>query len=1053
MKTKMNQFNASSTLKYIRNLFLFITTGFLLQGANNTEDSYKTQFNVSYEKLRNEFQNPPVISRLSCFWLWLNSNITKECITQDLEAMKSNGYGGAVVFDVNSSSFNVALKTEPGPEFLSDEWLELFAHAIKEADRLDLELSLNVVSGWNPGGPTVTPEYALKTITFSDTVVKGPGKLKTELPLPPNRLLYEDLIVHAVKNLPEVENTASGIKHIGLKTLEERFGARGIYPLHRLREEYDNSVSAILKEDLIDITNNFKDGKLTWDVPEGSWTIIRYGMTNTGVQVSSVSDGWEGLSMDHLSKEALLQFNEEVISKLINTAKSAGNSLKYLFTDSWEMGVANWTDHFMDEFKKRRGYEMTPYMPVLTNRIVGSREISNRFLHDFRRTVSDLVAEEHYQTFSEIANRNGLLAQPESGGPHAAPIDAIQTMKYNDIPMGEFWVRSNTHRVEDDSRLYGKQSASVAHIYGKRYVAAEGPTSIGPFWERPPKDCKNVIDRIFCSGVNKIVWCHYTTSPDEFGEPGNTFFAGTHLNRHVTWWDESKAFIEYMNRSSSLLSQGLFKADALYYYGDDSPNFVFLKEEVTDLGKGYDWDKCSYDLLLEKVKIVNGRITLPDGMNYSILVLPDEKAIKAELLVKLKELVKQGMVLVGPKPERATGLKNYPDSDNMVKSVADEMWGNTDGKSITVNNYGKGKVFWGITPEEVLQLLNIQPDFDFLSSYPDTHLDYIHRYTSTEDIYFIVNRLARHGINDTQYRYLTDLPDRYEEVLCKFRVTGKVPELWNPMTGEIKEIAVYYEENGYTHIPLNFEPEGSLFIVFRNSKQNEHIQKIEKDGINVFPEMNLAVALLPNFNIFRNNNSVTAEFLLPGTWTMHWSDGSVTEINELEPNFSKTIGSPWQVTFIKNWGPQEKLTMDSLKSWSDFQDERIKYYSGSAGYSNSFTLNQDEINEKTILLDLGNVQEIASVTINGQDAGVTWIAPFKLNITPYVKEGQNNVVVTVTNSWVNRLIGDSYLPIEKRNTRTNVIKFEGEHKESYIRKSGLLSQVELIFQNQILFQL
>lgn len=1038
------------------NYWYFIAAVILLFfiSCNNTphpdsdSNQYATQFNVSYSQLLEEFQTPPNSAKIRAYWWWLNSNVTKDCITKDLEAMKDNGYGGAIIFDAGSSNYKVAKKTEAGPAFLSEEWLSLFAHAIKEADRLGLEISINVQSGWNPGGPLVTPDLAMKKITFSDTIVKGPGKISALLPKPPANQFYQDLKVQAVRNLKEAETT-SGIRHHGIKTLEERIGFKGIYPLHHLREISDEDTPGLSENDITDITSFFENGRLSWDIPKGSWTIIRYGMTNTGVKVSTASDGWGGLSLDHLNQVALMQFNKDVISKLIQTAKAAGNSLKFIHTDSWEMGVANWTDDFMEEFRSRRGYNMTPYLPVLTSRIVKNREASNRFLHDFRRTVADLVAEEFYHPFSEIAYQNNLFTHPESGGPHSAPIDAIQTMKFNDVPMGEFWVRSNTHRVKDAERLAVKQSASVAHIYGKRFVAAEGPTSIGPQWERPPKDCKNVIDRIFCSGVNRIVWHTFTASPDEYGEPGNSYFAGTHLNRHVTWWNEAKAFIEYMNRTSSMLSQGLFKADALYYYGDDAPNFVFLKEEVTDLDRGYDWDKCSYDILLEKVKIIDGRITLPDGMNYSILVLPDEKAIKTELLEKLQELVKQGMILVGPKPEKATGLRNYPESDNMVKSVADEMWGNIDGKNVTMNNYGKGKVFWGIKPGEVLQSLNIQPDFDFQSTYPDTHLDYIHRYTSTEEIYFVVNRLARHGINDTQYRYLTDLPDRYEETVCKFRVTGKVPELWNPITGEIQEIAVYYEENGYTHIPLHFEPEGSLFIVFRDSKQTKHIQKIEKDGVNVFPELNLPVSEFPAYNISRDNNEVSAKILHSGNWELQWSDGSVSSFNEKEPKFSQLIDSPWTVTFDKHWGPQEKLTMDSLKSWSNFQDERIKYYSGSADYSNSFTLNNEEIKNKTICLDLGNVQEIASVKINGENAGITWIAPFILNITPYIKEGQNSVVITVTNSWVNRLIGDSYLPPEKRHTRTNVIKFEGDDRESHIRKSGLTDGVKMIISNKI----
>ncbi len=1009
---------------------------------DNDRTEYRTSTNIEAD-----FLNPPDYARIRAYWWWLNSNVTKNCITLDLEAMKANGYGGAIIFDAGSSNYTVAKKTDAGPAFLSDKWLEMFAHAIKEADRLNLEISINVQSGWNPGGPSVTPENALKKITWSETNITGPGKITVDLPEPPSKLLYKDILVQAVRNNPAKGDTL-GIKNYKIKILEERIGWSGIYPLYKLREDYKETANAILNKDIIDVTPYFREGKLTWNAPDGKWTIIRYGMTCTGVKVSTASDGWDGLSMDHLNKDALLQYNKDVISKLITTAQNAGNSLKFIHTDSWEMGVANWTRDFIDKFKKLRGYDIEPYLPVLTNRIVGSRDISNRFLHDFRRTVGDLVADEFYQTFSDIAHQNGIGTHPESGGPHSAPIDAIKTMGTNDIPMGEYWIRSNTHRVTDAERLCVKQSASVAHIYGKQFVAAEGPTSIGPQWERPPKDCKNVIDQIFCSGVNRIVWHTFTASPDEYGDPGIEYFAGTHLNRHVTWWNQSKTFIDYLNRCSFMLSQGLFNADVLYYYGDDTPNFVFLKDEVTDLDFGYDWDKCSLDVLLNRVKILNGRIILPDGMSYALLVLPEGKALNLELLKKLEKFVQEGLVLVGPRPEKATGLTGFPQSDREVQKIAGRLWGNMDGVRVKENNVGKGRVVWGMTPSEVLKSMGIKPDFGFSGTFNDSQLDYIHRSTDKEEIYFVVNRLARHGINDTKYRYLTDLPDRYEEVVCKFRVIGRVPELWDPMTGEMKKISVYKEENGYTYVPLHLNPEGSVFVVFKNLKNNRHIERVQKNGQDIFPK---SIAEASQFSVFESLNKedlTIARVTQPGTYTLKWSDGTLSSFTEENPISKRSISSSLSLKFNKPWGPSEPIKLNSLKSWTEFNDEKIKYYSGSADYSGTFNLIKTDISNKKIYLDLGNVQEIAEVRINDRFAGVSWIAPFILDITGLVKEGVNGLTITVVNSWTNRLIGDSYFPKEKRVTRTNILKFEGDDKEEFLRKSGLTSEVQIILINE-----
>jgi len=1016
-------------------------------GKKPAEESSGMKKEVSSD-LRADFINPPDYAGLRAFWWWLNSNVTEDCITKDLEAMKTNGYGGAIIFDAGSSNYAVAHKTEPGPAFLSDRWMELYRHAIREADRLGLELTINVQSGWNPGGPSVTPENAMKKITWSETDITGPGKINISLPDPPSRLFYQDILVQAVKKHPENIDTL-GIKNFGIKILQDRIGWSGIYPLYILREDFESEPANPLKpEDIIDVTKYFKEGNLSWDAPGGEWTIIRFGMTCTGVKVSTASDGWDGLSMDHLNKNALLQYNDDVISKLINTAQEAGNSLKFIHTDSWEMGVANWTQGFEGKFREMHGYDMTDYMPVLTNRIVGNRDISNRFLHDFRRTVSDLIADEFYRTFTDIAHEKGIYTHPESGGPHSAPIDAIKTMGYNDVPMGEFWVRSNTHRVSDAQRLCVKQSASVAHIYGKQFVAAEGPTSIGPQWERPPKDCKNVIDRIFCSGINRIVWHTFTASDDKNGEPGNEYFAGTHFNRHVTWWKQSESFVKYMKRCSFMLSQGLFVADALYYYGDDTPNFVFLKEEVTDLGFGYDWDKCSLDVLLNRVRIENGKIVLPDGMKYSVLVLPDEKALNLELLKKLEKFVRAGLVLIGPKPEKATGLRGYPKSDAELHKIAERLWGDIDGNRVKENKVGNGTVIWGMTPSETLKLMGIEPDFGFSSATDSAQLEYIHRSTGKEEIYFVVNRLARHGIYDTRYRYLTDLPDRYETVVCKFRVTGKIPELWDPMTGETRSISVYKEEGGFTYVPLHLNPEGSVFVVFRDQQPGKHLTAIEKDGREIFPDAGMTASKFPAIECFNADGKTVARISQPGTYALQWSDGSENSITEESPLNEYPVSSMVDLRFVNPWGPAETLKLEDLKSWTEFKDKKIRYYSGPGEYSMTFNLEKESMNGKRVLLDLGNVQEIAEVWINNNHAGVCWIAPFILDITGFVNAGENKVTVTVVNSWVNRLIGDSYLSQEQRVTRTNVKKFEGADKEDLIRKSGLIGDVKVIMMNE-----
>lgn len=1001
---------------------------------------------ISVQELNRGFRNPPPESGLRCYWWWLNSMATKESITRDLEEMKAKGYGGASLVDAGSSSYQVARKTEAGPVFMSPAWMELYQHAVREAGRIGIELSVNVQSGWNPGAPSVTPELALKKLVYTETPVHGGQKVSLELPRPEEKLLYRDVMVQAIpapaKDSP-VKDEA--ILNWSKKSFNKAMGWQGIYPLHELREGFDKPVegNVIRKEDIIDLTACFDGTTLSWDAPAGDWLVIRYGWTCTGAKTSTTSDGWSGLSLDHLNPDAFELFRQTVIQPLIEAAKEAGNSVKFLQTDSWEMGVVNWTNRFPEEFRKFRGYELNSFMPVMTGRVVESQEISNRFLHDVRKTVGDCVAEYHYRLFYELAHQNGMGIHPESGGPHSAPVDALRVMGISDFPQGEFWARSNTHRVSDAARLAVKQSACVAHTNGKRFVAAEGPTSIGPQWERSPKDLKANIDRIFCSGVNRIVWHTFTSSPKEFGLPGNEYFAGTHLNPNVTWWKQAGDFISYLNRCSYLLQQGLFVADVLYYYGDDVPNFVFLEEEYPELNFGYDWDKCSKDVILNRASVENGRIMLPDGMSYRVLVLAPEQEIDLKVLEKVERLVREGATVIAPRPRRTSGLTGYPGSDHKLNALAEKMWGRINGKEITENNYGKGRVIWGKPVNEVLASLGTAPDFSFRSPDPKTALDYIHRKTAGADYYFVVNRFGRKGIDDFEYRYLTGLPDRFEQVECSFRVTGKVPQLWDPQTGEIRDIRTWLEENGRTVVPLHLKPEGSVFVVFREEQPSRHVTGVRKDGTELFPGNTAPAKPWPLFETSGSGKDWQLTAPEAGTYILQWSDGKTSTARVQEPIRKIPLEGSWTISFDPEWGAPAVVSTDQLKSWTDFEEEGIRYYSGTAVYEKAFTADLGKMKGKRVFLNLGNLHEMAAVVLNGHRFGLNWTAPSIIDVTEYLLKEENQLQVEVTNLWPNRLIGDNKLPLEKRFTRTNINKFEAADAESLLRVSGLLGPVQL----------
>jgi len=1015
--------------------------------AQKLDYSLHTSDTLPYAAIRKGFVTPPAEARLRCYWWWLNSMATKESITRDLEQMKAKGYGGASIVDAGSSNYTVAYKTKAGAVFMSPDWMELYKHAVKEAQRLGIELSVNVQSGWNPGGPTITPELALKAIVYSELTVEGGRNIQVTLPQPPSKLVYSDIVVQAFKQPAGMPLKDSGIQNWGIKSFNQSFGFRGTYPLYKLREEYPGAENreGIKKEEIIDLTAQCRDGVLTWEAPEGTWTIVRYGWTCTGASTSTNSDGWSGLSLDHLNPLAFKKFSDDVIIPLIRTARSAGNSVHFLQTDSWEMGNVGWTNNFPVEFKKFRGYDLWPYLPVLAGRIVGTVDQSDRFLHDYRQTVGDCIASYHYQLFSDLAHANGMGIHPESGGPHSAPVDALKVMAISDFPQGEFWATSNTHRIKDDERLAVKQSASVAHTNGKRFVAAEGPTTIGPQWERAPRELKANIDRVFCSGVNRIVWHTFTSSPKEFGLPGNEYFAGTHLNPNVTWWKQAGDFIRYLNRCSYLLSQGLFVADVLYYYGDDVPSFVFIKEDIKDLAFGHDWDKCSKEALLNRSSVKGGKLIFPDGTSYRLLVLPNENAIDLTLLRKLEVLVKEGLTIVAPRPVRSTSLTGFPAADNEINAIAARMWGKIDGAAITENSYGKGKVIFGKDVNSILRELQVQPDFAFTSPRESTVLDYIHRTGKGMDIYFVANRFGKKGINDLEFRYDPSLPDRCEQVECAFRVKGMTPELWDPMTGQVQEIVTWREENGTTLIPLYLEPEGAQFIVFRKKAPSLHVIKLFKDSRSLFPGNEYKDAEKPMIEFIKTAAGTSSIIAAPGNYTLAWSNGNTSTVSCTQPNVVLPIAGAWQISFDTAWGGPAQVQADTLQSWTAFNDTGIKYYSGTAEYKKRFNVSGGDLKGKKAVLDLGNVLEMASVTINGHKMAVRWCAPFRWDITPYIQAGDNRLEVKVVNLWPNRLIGDSRLPQEQRRTQTNIKKFEQPGSEKYLRESGLLGPVRVEF--------
>ncbi len=667
--------------------------------------------NSGTDRLETAFLNPPDSARPWVYWFWLNSNITREGITADLEAMKAAGIGGVLIMEVDQGA-------PVGPvAFASPQWLDLFNHVLSEADRLGLEVNMNNDAGWNgSGGPWVKVEQSMQKITTSETSTEGPRPFREKLPQPQAVAnYYRDINVLAFPTpvgntrIPDIGDKAAYSP--GLSAMQ----APALWPEPAAEE-------VIAPSQLIDLTAKMDgEGMLTWDVPAGKWTILRIGHTTTGKENHPTPASGSGFECDKMSKEAAETHFAGLMGKIIERCGPlVGKSLVATHIDSWENGSQNWTPSFREEFRQRRGYDLTPFFPVMTGRIVGSRETSERFLWDLRQTVNELVLQNYAGHFREMARRNGLRLSIE---PYTwCPCDELAYGGCADEPMGEFW-----SWWFNGGRKYGfsfscTQAASAAHIYGKKIVGAEAFTACDlERWLGHPANIKDLGDWAFCEGINRFVFHRYAMQPWLHVAPGMSMGPwGLHYERTQTWWDMSRAWHQYLARCQHLLRQGLFVADVCYLGAEASPQSIYGQKrflakpsESPDPGNDqyprermdYSFDLCSAEALLTRMSVKDNRLVLPDGMSYRLLVLPNMETMTPKLLAKIKELVEAGATIVGSRPSKSPSLSDYPACDRTVQALAAELWGPGEAPApLTERQVGKGRLFWSAAFQRKSQL-------------------------------------------------------------------------------------------------------------------------------------------------------------------------------------------------------------------------------------------------------------------------------------------------------------------------------------------------------------
>jgi alpha-L-rhamnosidase/Glycosyl hydrolases family 2, sugar binding domain len=775
---------------------------------------------------------------------------------------------------------------------------------------------------------------------------------------------------------------ASGAR---VNEFEKRAGFANSRNFYAIEDPKVASQFIVPQGDVIDLTAKMKgDGTLDWTPPAGNWMVLRIGSSLTGHENGPAPAEATGLEVDKLNRDDVKNYVEgylKMYAETVGADKIGADGISYMLSDSIEVGPQNWTDHILDEFQKRRGYDPRPWLPAMTGVIIKSTADTDRFLWDFRRTISELLAENHYGEIAEDLHAHGMRYYGEALEYHRPSLgDDMEMRSRTDVPMGAMWTWAGQPGPDFDYISDLRGAASVAHIYGQNLVGAESMTSRGPAWSFSPNSLKKVADLEFALGVNRFEIHESAHQPVADMAPGLTLGPyGLWFNRNDTWAEQAKPWVTYLARCSYLLQQGHYDADIAYFYGEEGPlTAVFGWKPIDDAPEGYAFDFVNSDVVLHELSVKDGRLVTPGGTSYRILYLGGRsQRMTLPVLKQLESLVKQGAVVVGNRPVDSPSLA---DDEKQFQQIADLLWGKTSSPH-GERRVGKGRVYAAASANDVLTALNVPRDFEYTKPEPDTNLMFLHRKLADGDLYFVDNRT-----------------DRAEDVGATFRVSGKVPELWDAAAGT-RQPASYRIAAGRTTVPLHLDPYGTTFVVFRDPA----------------PATN-SVLKLPT----------------PRETTIDGLDHAL--------NFD------WHVTFQPNRGaPDHEVGFHRLFSWSSSPEDAesgLRYFSGTATYTKTIEVPAEVlVPGARFWLDLGDVENLAEVIVNGKDLGILWKTPFKVDVTSALRPGSNQIEVKVTNLWVNRLIGDQQSYALKKYAFTDFAPYKAD---SPLLLSGLLGPVHLL---------
>lgn len=872
-----------------------------------------------------------------------------------------------------------------------------------------------------------------KSFQKLDTIADYPVNRCMNIKLPQSKL--KTLRLH-ISNIDKNESFGQ----VKLSEMNLLYKGKGIYqskiPAHLAKivaakaydisdfknREAETGYAAVKTGDIIDISNQMdENGHLVWDVPEGEWNIIRFGYTTTGAGTYPATNAGKGLECDKMDAEALkLHFNHFPMELVKAAGDHIGNTFGYIFVDSWECQFQNWTAKFADEFYKRSGYSIIPFIPALCGTIVEDPEVTEQFFHDFQKTIAGLLEDEYYQPFEQLCNEQGLEFDAETiyGDILYPPLDVLKNNKYVRNPMTEYWARADEEkllRYQPVDAIERNLQVQASIIYNNPIVAAEAYTGFISYSE-DPWSLKLYGDKAMCEGINRMVLHSNVHQPIE-AKPGFTLgIFGHSFNRHSPWFEHSHQWFNYLSRAQYILQETTAFGEVLRWIGD-YPHQYYPQDGLGKIEYGINRHICNTDVLLNQAKVESGAIVLDSGQRYKILLLPEDDAIELESLQAIEELMRQGATIYGTKPQRSlSNIRNASD----IKKIADRMWGEQDnGKG--VHTYGKGKVLWGMPLFEALEMVEVMPDLTQFST-GEAKLMYYHKNRGDTHVFFIVNQ-----------------EDKPVYAQCNFQLAGKNVQWWCPETGNIEHLGLYAEEDGVTKVPLHLKARQALFLIFEDGTM-PHIARVFKEGEQIFPNTGELSLEVPGVSIA--GNDFVIKTMNPALYVFETNSGGKIDVQTKGEEIWDIENMNVEIHF-SDTDPIKSIQTTKLDWLINHPDPEIKYYAGNAEYVITFDAPAAaDGSSEELYLDIEDFRSTCDITLNGESLGVAVFPERRIRITQPLNKKNNVLRINVSNNYRNRIIGD-LIEFDELKHFTTASEGSLPTKEMPLSDTGLKGKIRL----------